>query len=188
MPNPRLSAVLVAICLLAISFSNGLLPLAQALILAPTSEPADKAEGLIYDTKEQVYPVLQKAQDAFTNLVRDKKGAVDWMEALNSGAITPRADLMGTGKMETWNNDIIMKNTRGMPYVKFPHISHTRWLDCTNCHDNIFTPKARSNPVTMTKIFQGQYCGVCHGQVAFVTTAACERCHNVPQNGSKGWW
>ncbi len=183
MPNPRLSAVLVAICFLAISFNNGLLPLAQALTLTPTLEPP-----AIHDTTSPADPVLEKANVALTSLPIDNRGAVDWMKSLNSGVIIPRADLLGMGKMEILNTDIIMKNTKEMPYVKFPHGSHTRWLACVNCHDEIFTPKAGGNPVNMTKIFQGQYCGVCHGKVAFATIISCERCHSIPHGGTKAWW
>ena len=81
-----------------------------------------------------------------------------------------------------------MKNTAEMPHVKFPHDSHTQWLACSNCHDKIFVPKAGANAINMTKIFQGEYCGVCHDRVAFTTMFACERCHSVLQPGAKAWW
>lgn len=180
MPNPRLNAVLVAFCLLASSFNN---VLGQALTLTPTLEsPA------IYDTTSPADPVLQKSDGALAGLPLDQRGAVDWMKALISGVITPRADLMGTGKMEIFDADIIMKNTKSMPYVKFPHSSHTRWLACVNCHEEIFVPLAGGNPINMTKIFQGQYCGVCHGKVAFTSTFSCERCHSIPHGYYRAWW
>lgn len=183
MPNTRLSTVLVTICFLAISFNNGLLPLAQALTLTPTLviPPA-------YDTTNPADPVMQKSNDALTGLPLDKKGAVDWMKALNSGAIAPRAGLKVTEKMQVLDSDIIMKNTKAMPYVRFPHNSHTRWLACVNCHDEIFISKAGSNPVNMNKIFLGQYCGVCHGKVAFTPFFSCERCHSIPHGDTKAWW
>lgn len=195
MPNLRSSVVLAAICFLTIAFGNGLFATVQALTLAQAMELPIKAENKplpeqskIYDTTNPDYPILQKTNEALIDLALDKKGAVDWMKALNSGVITPRADLMGVGKMEILETDIIMKNTKGMPYVKFPHGSHTRWLACVNCHDQIFTPKAGANPVDMTKIFRGRYCGVCHGKVAFITTFSCERCHSIPHGDIKAWW
>lgn len=203
MPNPRSSNVLAAVCFLTFSF-NGLFAPVQALTLAQTTELSAQAENKtatateqskaplarskIHDTTNPDYPILQKANEALINFAVDKKGAVDWMKALNSGAITPRTDLMGMGKMETLETDIIMQNTKGMPYVRFPHGSHTRWLACVNCHDQIFIPKAGANPVNMTKIFRGQYCGVCHGKVAFITTISCERCHNILHGDIKAWW
>lgn len=215
MPNPRLSAVLSITGFLVIAFNIGLLPLAQALTLAPTLKmPGDAESGAemvgppqppkaappkqsnvslpekstLYDTTNPDYPTLQKTNEALGGLELDKKGAIDWMKALNSGFITPRADLKGTGKMEILATDIIMKNTKGMPYVKFPHSSHTRWLACSNCHENIFVSKAGINPISMTKIFRGQYCGVCHGQVAFISNFSCERCHSIPHSDIKAWW
>lgn len=204
MPNLRSIAALAAICFPAIYFCNGLPAPAYALTLTQTMELSIKAksggeteaeqnktpvdQSKVYDTTNPDYPTLQKTNEALFDLELDKKGAVDWMKALNSGAITPRADLLGVGKMEILETDIIMKNTKVMPYVKFPHGSHTRWLACANCHDQIFLPKAGANPVDMTKIFRGQYCGVCHGQVAFITTFSCERCHSVPHGDVKAWW
>lgn len=145
-------------------------------------------ESGLYDPTNPDYATLQQTNEALGGLELDKKGAIDWMKALNSGFITPRADLMGTGKMEVLDSDIIMKNTKGMPYVRFPHSSHTRWLACSNCHEKIFISKAGVNPITMTKIFRGQYCGVCHGQVAFISTFSCERCHSIPHSNTKAWW
>ena len=181
--NPRLIFIFFAICFLVICFGNGLFSPAQALTIAPTRESPD-----IYDKENPVDPVLSESIDSLTGLALDKKGAVDWMKALNSGAIVPRAGLKVTDEMEVWDADSIMKNTKEMPYVKFPHKSHTRWLACVNCHDEIFIPKAGGNQVNMTKIFFGQYCGVCHGKVAFVATSSCERCHSVPIGGSDSWW
>jgi c(7)-type cytochrome triheme protein len=75
-----------------------------------------------------------------------------------------------------------------MPYVKFPHNSHTEWLACSNCHDKLFIPKAGANPITMEKIFRGEYCGTCHDRIAFITHTSCERCHSVPHGDTKAWW
>jgi c(7)-type cytochrome triheme protein len=49
-------------------------------------------------------------------------------------------------------------------------------------------PKAGANPTNMTRIFQGESCGVCHATVAFTAMFTCERCHSVPQPGQKPWW
>jgi len=195
----RLCAVLATAFLVANAFNKGLLPLAQA---APEKTPSALPEINIrvdqtgtgsqqtqkYDTTNPDYTTLQEAKDALTGLALDKKNAVDWMKALNSGAIKPRANIAGTAEMEFLESDIIMTNTKRMPYVNFPHSSHTRWLACANCHDDIFIPKAGANKVDMEKIFRGQYCGVCHGKVAFVVTLSCERCHSIPQRGARAWW
>jgi c(7)-type cytochrome triheme protein len=69
-----------------------------------------------------------------------------------------------------------------MPWVRFPHLQHTEWLTCANCHPAIFIPQAGANPISMSAIIQGEFCGVCHGKVAFAPTLNCGRCHSVPQD------
>jgi c(7)-type cytochrome triheme protein len=145
-------------------------------------------QNKFYDPANPDYRRLQKADEALTGFPLDKKGNIDWMKAIRSGTITPRADLSNSKPMQVLDLDIILKNTKEMPYVKFPHNSHTQWLDCSNCHNKIFEPKAGANPISMNKIFQGQYCGVCHDRVAFLTYFSCERCHSIPHGEVKSWW
>ncbi|WP_296910509.1 c(7)-type cytochrome triheme domain-containing protein [Polaromonas sp.] len=146
------------------------------------------APNKFYDPASPAYSQLQKSPQALKGFPRDKKGEVDWMKALFSGAIKPRADLTGSKQMEVLDLDIVMKNTKEMPYVNFPHNSHTQWLACSNCHDKIFVKKAGANPIDMTKIFKGEYCGTCHDRVAFLTFFSCERCHSIPHGETKAWW
>jgi c(7)-type cytochrome triheme protein len=133
----------------------------------------------LYDASSAAYGLLQQADDALTEFPVDRIGAIDWMRALRDGLIAPRVNVRGVGKMDILDQDVIMENTREMPYVQFPHQSHTQWLACNNCHDGIFIAEKGANPMTMNDIFLGKYCGVCHDKVAF-STYACERCHNVP--------
>lgn len=154
----------------------------------PATPDTGADAGRFYDPANPDLPKLQQAEEARAGLPLDKRGAVDWMAALRSGAINPRADLKGEKPPQVLDLDIILKNTKEMPYVKFPHNSHTQWLDCSNCHDKIFLPKAGANPISMDKIFRGQYCGACHGRVAFITYFSCERCHSVPHGTTKAWW
>jgi c(7)-type cytochrome triheme protein len=67
-----------------------------------------------------------------------------------------------------------------MPDVVYPHEQHTQWLDCANCHDEIFIPEKGANQMSMAGILLGQKCGVCHGRVAFPVTD-CRRCHSKPK-------
>ncbi len=152
--------------------------------LAPLGAQADR----FYDPANPDLHQLQKAADALMGLPRDKTGKIDWMTALRNGSIAPRANLQGNQPAEILDLDIILKNTKEMPYVKFPHNSHTQWLACSNCHDQLFIPKAGANPITMDKIFRGEYCGTCHDRVAFLTYFSCERCHSVPHGKIKAWW
>lgn len=135
----------------------------------------------IYDESNPDFSRLQRIDDATRHMKRDVVGFPDWMAALRSGAIAPRAGLSSTDKMNVLDLDVTMRNTKEMPYVRFPHQSHTVWLDCSNCHPVPFVPKAGANPVSMSEIFRGQYCGMCHDRVAFITFFSCDRCHSVPQ-------
>jgi c(7)-type cytochrome triheme protein len=131
---------------------------------------------------------LQRPQEAFSTLPVDTLGRPDWMRALRDGVIRPRSGVTGGEGIQTLDLDIIMKNTAQMPFVKFPHQSHTAWLDCSNCHDAIFVPKTGANAISMAQILRGESCGICHTTVAFTAMFACERCHNVLQAGQKAWW
>ena len=137
----------------------------------------------IYDEGNSAYFQLQRMDDATRHLPRDPIGFPDWMSAIRSGAIAPRADLGGTGKMNILDQDVIMRNTKEMPFVRFPHRAHTLWLDCSNCHPTPFLAKAGANDVSMTAIFRGNYCGMCHDRVAFISYFSCTRCHSVARDG-----
>jgi c(7)-type cytochrome triheme protein len=140
----------------------------------------------IYDESNPDFSRLQRIDEATRHLKRDVVGFPDWMAALRSGAIAPRAGLSPADKMNVLELDVTMRNTKEMPYVRFPHQSHTVWLDCSNCHPVPFVPKAGANPVSMSEIFRGQYCGMCHDRVAFITFFSCDRCHSVPQGAMPG--
>ncbi|MEH6470952.1 MAG: c(7)-type cytochrome triheme domain-containing protein [Halopseudomonas sp.] len=102
---------------------------------------------------------------------------VDWVRALEQGVIVPRTNIFPDTHIEVLDLDIIMDKTSQMPMVRFPHKAHTQWLDCSNCHDWLFKKKAGANPVNMFAILAGEYCGRCHGAVAFPLTE-CRRCHS----------
>ena len=141
-----------------------------------------------HDNQNNAIVVLQDPTFAMKDFPRDRRMEVDWVKTLDQGFIEPRADLLGSTKMKTLNKDILMKNTQFMPWVKFPHLQHTRWLACENCHPRIFIPKEDANPISMNKVLRGEYCGVCHDKVAFALFV-CERCHSVPHEGSgPKWW
>lgn len=138
----------------------------------------------IHDEANPDYLRLQRIDEATRHMKRDAVGFPDWMAALRSGAISPWAGLSAADKMNVLDLDIVMKNTKEMPYVRFPHQSHTLWLDCSNCHPVPFVAKTGANPVSMSEIFRGRYCGMCHDRVAFITFFSCDRCHSVPQGAS----
>ena len=149
----------------------------------PELHPARRALALkpVHDETNPGYLQLQRIDEATRHLPHDALGFPDWMASLRSGAITPLAGLSPAAKMNVLDLDVVMRNTKEMPNVLFPHRSHTLWLDCSNCHPAPFLPQAGANPVSMAEIFRGRYCGMCHDRVAFITFFSCTRCHSVPQ-------
>lgn len=137
-----------------------------------------------YDPANPDRKYLQPYREATRDLPHDVVGFPDWMRALREGAINPRAGMSGKETMDVLDLDIVMRNTKGMPNVRFPHNSHTMWLSCSNCHPAPFIPVAGANQIRMADIFRGQFCGMCHDRVAFVTFFSCDRCHSVPQGAS----
>lgn len=138
------------------------------------------AEDGIHDPTDEDIEKLQPPAEAMLHFPRDARGVVNWVKTLDQGLINPRTGVTGKEKMHAVDFDVIFENTASMPYVRFPHRPHTMWLTCKNCHPGIFIPQRGANPITMAKIISGQYCGVCHGKVAF-PPYECNRCHRVPR-------
>lgn len=148
------------------------------------------AKDGIHDPENPAINALQNPDESLKDFPKDSRGEVDWMKSLGDGLINPRHSLKSSESEEAvvLDLDVIMEQTAGMPHVLFPHKAHTEWLSCDNCHDKIFIPGKNANPVTMDKIFQGEYCGRCHDRVSF-SLWVCNRCHNVlHEKSSKAWW
>ena len=142
----------------------------------------------IHDPKNDAIKTLQDPTEAMGSFPYDRRGGIDWVKALDLGIIEPRANLTGENEMMTMDMDILFKDTGHMPWVKFPHKAHTKWLDCSNCHPAIFIPQKGANNPSMDGILAGEHCGRCHDKVAFALWI-CERCHSVPhENSPEKWW
>ena len=142
----------------------------------------------IHDPEGQEITSLQEPAVAMKNFPVDRRGMVNWAKAIDEGVIDPRHSRSGEGEMNIMDMDIMLKKTGEMPWVRFPHLAHTRWLDCSNCHPSVFIPQRGANSINMDAIIGGKYCGVCHDKVAFALWT-CERCHSVPHEGSpQAWW
>lgn len=141
------------------------------------------AKDGLHDGSNPGLPYLQNPREALSALPVAKSGDyVDWVAALKSGAIQPRATVRSAGSMELLDLNIEFTETKNMPAVTFPHLSHTEWLGCKNCHDNIFVAKRGANPIAMADIMAGKACGRCHGRVAFPLNQ-CFACHNGRRPG-----
>ena len=134
----------------------------------------------IHDLDNPALDLLQEPAEALSLLPPDTAGnQVNWIQALRGGYIDPRTNIYPETKVDLLDQDIVMRNTGEANYVRFPHKAHTEWLDCSNCHEEIFASKAGATPMNMLMILSGEYCGRCHGAVAFPLTE-CNRCHSVP--------
>ncbi|MCB1906821.1 MAG: hypothetical protein KDH15_05575 [Rhodocyclaceae bacterium] len=144
-----------------------------------SGEWAKLSEDGVHDPRGPAIGLLQQPGDALSNLPGDGAGnQVHWIKALRSGVIRPRPNIDPAREDRRLDKDIYLDLYGSMPSVRFPHLAHTEWLDCTNCHDQLFLPKRGANGISMFLILQGQQCGVCHGAVAFPLTE-CSRCHSV---------
>lgn len=153
--------------------------LAAAAGAAPSLWLRLEADG-VHDPKSPAIAVLQQPAEALEPLPRDTAGnLVNWVRAIDSGAIQPRTNLFPETQVRLREDDIIIAKYGSMPAVKFPHRQHTLWLDCANCHDQLFKAQLGANRYSMTAILNGEQCGLCHGAVAFPLTE-CNRCHSVP--------
>lgn len=118
---------------------------------------------------------------------KDKYGYPDWAEAVRRGIIKPRSTIRSGEKSlqdieeMQFEADIIFEiNDRLMANVRFPHKAHTFWLSCKVCHPGIFIAQKGANNFTMYNIWEGKYCGRCHGKIAFPPKGFenCRKCHS----------
>ena len=137
----------------------------------------------IHDPKGPAIKQLQEPREALSKLPPDTTGnMVRWVEALQTGAIKPRASLKPGTKVNVLDQDILLNLKGGMPIVLFPHKQHTEWLDCDNCHKGVFEKQTGATKISMLQILAGEQCGICHGAVSFPLTE-CRRCHSVLRPG-----
>ena len=112
----------------------------------------------------------------------DRYGLVDWAKLVRDGKIKPRHSLdPNAEEMPPLPLDIlIISKSDFVDDVIYPHEIHTWWLSCQICHPKIFVPAKGQNNMTMAGIAEGQWCGRCHGKIAFPLTD-CTRCHVSPK-------
>ncbi|RMF43681.1 MAG: hypothetical protein D6751_10120 [Deltaproteobacteria bacterium] len=104
---------------------------------------------------------------------------IDWSRTLDAGLIAPRYSLyhpeeqpMGYDKRLE-----LSANWSMVPPAVFDHKSHGRWLDCNNCHPDVFNIRKKTTAhFEMRYILEGKFCGYCHGKVA-LPLDDCNTCH-----------
>ena len=123
---------------------------------------------------------------AFELLPKDRFGLVNWTKAEADGLISPRSSIDGVTEPEDkpkegfFENIILLQTAvHFMPDVLFPHGLHSNMISCESCHPKPFKKKNGANNIRMTEIFEGKWCGKCHGKVSFPVHkfSNCRRCH-----------
>ena len=106
---------------------------------------------------------------------------IDWEKAESEGLIKPVDFLEGVSikrpALAIQKDFLIEAKMEGMPEIVFSHKKHTVWSGCELCHPEIFVGvKKGTTKYSMVEIFEGKYCGPCHGTVSF-PLLDCQRCH-----------
>jgi c(7)-type cytochrome triheme protein len=104
---------------------------------------------------------------------------IDWVTALKEKTIQPKRSLVDDkSKPIVFDKSLQLEAGWVMvPPVFFSHEAHNQWLDCSNCHPDIFNVKVRTTAhFAMQYILEGKFCGVCHLTIAFPIND-CDRCH-----------
>ncbi len=127
--------------------------------------------GDISAGKEKFDQLIQLPRAPFGN-------RINWARAIEEGTIKPRSSLFeGYDSMPFDKRLVMVVEWGNIPPAIFPHKAHTPWLDCANCHPDIFNIKKKTTKhFSMEKLMNSEFCGVCHLKVAFPLDD-CKRCH-----------
>ena len=145
---------------------------------APTQECA-RCHSASQSTRKYDY-------QTFTAKLPKNAYGIDWEEAEAVGLIKPVDVIEGLSikkpALKSQEDFSIQPRVTWVSDIIFSHKKHTVWNGCELCHPEIF-PAAKKSVVryTMFHISSGEYCGVCHGKVAFPVTA-CSECHKNTQD------
>ncbi|MBI5557657.1 MAG: hypothetical protein HY885_08465 [Deltaproteobacteria bacterium] len=139
--------------------------------------------------KQGHYQAKKDAMLGGRNLPQQEYGdGVNWVEAIKNGAISPSNSISEEGAEQSMplpkhlEKPIRWTTRSPRTLVVFPHESHILWLDCANCHPDIFTlAKMGTVAFDKEKNLYGMYCGTCHMTVAFPMNG-CNRCHPDQKN------
>lgn len=136
--------------------------------------------NIIIDNKDQ------GAEVPVTLLPADQYALVDWAKSVEHGLIKPADSISGIELEKSIHpKPFLIKSQRlVMTDVLFSHDVHAYWLNCKSCHPSPFPEKkGGTKDLKMLAIFNGEFCGKCHGKVAF-RLKECYRCH-LPRDEKK---
>jgi c(7)-type cytochrome triheme protein len=127
--------------------------------------------GYVFPSEGQEGAPRYKSYETLAHAMpKDTMGNPDWDAAVRDGLLDPlpAIDPGVPGEPPLQLDVLFDPNVAGLEVV-FSHETHTYWLSCDGCHPSITVMQAGANTITMEKIFDGEYCGRCHGTVAFAT-------------------
>lgn len=104
---------------------------------------------------------------------------IDWTKAINRGLIKPKDSVLNKNYSSLpFKRFLLLESDMWIiPPAIFPHEAHVSWLDCSNCHPEIFNIKKKTTEhFSMNSILKGEFCGICHSKVAFPLDD-CKKCH-----------
>jgi c(7)-type cytochrome triheme protein len=127
--------------------------------------------------------------EAFTEKFPKSVYGVDWEETEARGLIKPVDVVEGLSvarpPLKQQDDFAVKARVAWVSDITFSHKKHTIWNGCEVCHPEIFAATKRGVVrYSMFNIKAGQFCGACHGKVAF-QVEACSSCHKNMKGGEK---
>jgi c(7)-type cytochrome triheme protein len=106
---------------------------------------------------------------------------IDWMKAEENGQVKLTDTLEGISvkrkPLKIPLDESVKAREIEMPEIIFSHQKHAIWSGCELCHPDLFEVKKGTTKYTMQDVFDGKFCGACHGKVAF-SEMDCQLCHS----------
>lgn len=146
--------------------------------------------------KEQCGICHSRDKDAFNEAFEDFAdglpkaeygNGIDWAKAVQQGYVDPLHTLKSGNEPsmqlpEKLRKPLELGTKAPRSGILFSHEDHMGWLDCSNCHPEIFDiQKEGTQYFTMESNIYGRFCGVCHMRTAF-PMSDCHRCHPEMKN------
>ena len=146
----------------------------ETIAFGHTKKNCDKCHtGKIVSHEKEYTDFLMKVKPApFGN-------KLNWVDAVEAGIINPVYSIYNKDEepLEFDKKLELQANWAMVPPAYFDHKTHTRWLDCANCHPDIFNVKKKTTKhFAMKYILEDKFCGVCHLRIAFPLDD-CTGCH-----------
>ncbi|GBE01892.1 class III cytochrome C family protein [bacterium BMS3Bbin06] len=104
---------------------------------------------------------------------------IEWVMAVQKGLIKPKQSILEKDYKPMHFKKLLRLEAAWtmIPPAYFSHRKHGYWLDCANCHPDIFNIKKKATKhFAMIYNLDGKFCGVCHLKVAFPMND-CKGCH-----------